>query len=435
MLSTYDRFSQTKTLTQFREQKKLMFNKFSTTLKRNKPPSDSRTSPVNNQADPTCTLLWGVQVGSAKWNPSMSPHLTYTPPDFHAPKLQGAHHVSLQPAPDDGIAPQNYHATSNFPEYIHLKDHGWKLVPESRMDAVVVVKDGDISAVEARRLHKNDMVVVGRTENGEEGILVHPEAFIKTEVSSDKFTFRSRGTRETPFSRSYDDLYRILEYDRDHGHIVWVLGPAVAFDKDSREAMQGLIENGFCHALMAGNALATHDLEAAFFGTGLGQNIYSQELQSMGHYNHLDILNDVRRAGSIQKSLETLQITNGIIWACEKQKVPYILAGSIRDDGPLPETLSDVYHSQDEMRTHARKATTVITMATQLHSIAFGNMTPSYRVMPDGEVRPVFFYVVDMSEFSADKLANRGSAQAQAILTNVQDFIVNLWNHLSLRES
>jgi hypothetical protein len=153
-------------------------------------------------------------------------------------------------------------------------------------------------------------------------------------------------------------------------------------------------------------------------------------LQPMGHYNHLDILNEVRKAGSIAKAIDSLNIDNGIMYACEKNNIPYILAGSIRDDGPLPETVGNVYESQDKMRVHARKATTVITMATQLHSIAFGNMTPGYKVQEDGSVRPVYFYVVDMSEFSADKLANRGSAQAQAILTNVQDFIVNLWNHL-----
>lgn len=360
----------------------------------------------------------------------MSLNLTYTPPDFDTPELQEAPYANLEEVEADGIAPKNYHATSNYPEYANLPGYGWVLAPESRMDAVLVAKDGNLNVVEARNLKKGDMVVVGRTENGEEGILVHPHCFEKIKESEDKFTFRSRGTRETPFSRSYDELYQIMKHDRDNGHIVWVLGPAVAFDKDSREAMQGLIENGFCDALMAGNALATHDIEAAYFGTGLGQNIYSQELMSMGHYNHLDILNEVRRAGSIKDSLKTLDIKDGIIKACEDNKVPYILAGSIRDDGPLPETIGDVYRSQNLMREHARKATIVITMATQLHSIAFGNMTPSYRVMPDGVIRPVYFYVVDMSEFSADKLANRGSAQAQAILTNVQDFIVNLWNHL-----
>jgi lysine-ketoglutarate reductase/saccharopine dehydrogenase-like protein (TIGR00300 family) len=354
----------------------------------------------------------------------------YTPPDFTAPRLQQSPAATLAPAPGDGIAPGNYHATSNHPEYIKMASGTWLLAPESRMDAVFVVKDERIQVVEARRLQKGDLVVTGRTENGEEGILVHEKGFAQTAANTDKFAFRSRGTRETPFSHSYDALYEILKHDREHGHIVWVLGPAVAFDKDSRNAMQGLIENGFCHALMAGNALATHDIEAAIYNTGLGQNIYTQLLQPMGHYNHLDILNEVRQAGSIKAAITKMGINNGIMYACEKHNIPYVLAGSIRDDGPLPETVGNVYDSQNLMRVHARQATTVITMATQLHSIAFGNMTPGYKVLGDGSVRPVYFYVVDMSEFSADKLANRGSAQAQAILTNVQDFIVNLWNHL-----
>ncbi|WP_136797081.1 MULTISPECIES: hypothetical protein [Desulfosediminicola] len=356
--------------------------------------------------------------------------LFYNTPDFSQSHFMDAPAAQMRPAPASGIAPANYHATSNFPEYIKIESGEWKLAPEGRMDAVLVFKDGEFEVVEARRLQHGDMVVTGRTENGEEGIYVHDKCFSEKKESEDKFTFRSRGTRETPFSHSYDSLYEILKHDRDHGHIVWVLGPAVAFDKDSRDAMQGLIENGFCHALLAGNALATHDIEAAHFGTGLGQNIYSQALQPLGHYNHLDILNDVRKAGSIKQALEDMEIKDGIMYACEKQNVPYILAGSIRDDGPMPEVIGNVYDAQDSMRKHARRATTVITMATQLHSIAFGNMTPSYKIQDDGTIRPVYFYIVDMSEFSADKLANRGSAQAKAILTNVQDFIVNLWNHL-----
>ncbi len=363
----------------------------------------------------------------------MSLTYTYTPADFNQPHLLNSPPARLEPAPADGIAPKQYHATSNLPEYVKTGSGEWLLAPQGRMDAVLVLADGRLEVTEARRLKKGDMVVVGRTENGEEGIFVDEKCFAPKSANADKFAFRSRGTRETPFSYSYDALYEILEHDRQHGHIVWVLGPAVAFDKDSRNAMQGLIENGFCHGLMAGNALATHDIEAAYFGTGLGQNIYTQELQSMGHYNHLDILNEVRQAGSIKAAMTSLKIENGIMYACEKHNIPYVLAGSIRDDGPLPEVTGNVYEAQDRMRVHARKATTVITMATQLHAIAFGNMTPSYQQLPDGSIRPVFFYIVDMSEFSADKLANRGSAQAQAILTNVQDFIVNLWNHLSKR--
>lgn len=361
----------------------------------------------------------------------MTIKLSYKAPDFDQQRFVQAPAAKMESAPADGIAPANYHATSNFPEFVKIGSGEWLLAPEGRMDAVLVYADDRLEVTEARRLRRGDLVVVGRTENGEEGIFVHDKCFEEKATREDKFTFRSRGTRETPFSYSYDNLYDILKHDREHGHIVWVLGPAVAFDKDSRAAMQGLIENGFCHALLAGNALATHDIEAAHFGTGLGQNIYTQMLQPMGHYNHLDILNEVRRAGSIRRALEEMKIDNGIMYACEKHNIPYILAGSIRDDGPMPEIIGNVYTAQDKMREHARKATTVIAMATQLHSIAVGNMTPSYRLEEDGSIRPVFFYIVDMSEFSADKLANRGSAQAQAILTNVQDFIVNLWNHLS----
>ncbi len=356
----------------------------------------------------------------------------YTPPDFTRAPLSEAPPVKTAPAPMHGVAPDHFHGTSNHPEYVHLGRGKWILARENRMDCTMVLKGKTLQVKEARRLKKGEPVVVGRTENGEEGILVHTTGFdCAANQSDDKFSFRTRGTRETPFSRSYDQLYEILRHDREHGHIVWVLGPAVAFDKDSRDAMQAMIENGYCHALLAGNALATHDLEAAFFNTGLGQNIYTQALQPLGHYNHLDILNMVRRKGSIQKALKALNLQNGIIYACEKCGVPYVLAGSIRDDGPLPEVIADVYQAQDKMRYFARRATTVITLATQLHSIAFGNMTPSYHVLSDGQVRPVFFYIVDMAEFSADKLANRGSAQAVPILTNVQDFMINLWNNLA----
>ncbi len=356
----------------------------------------------------------------------------FKPPDFSIPELVNAPAVITEPAPADGVAPDHFHGTSNHPEYIHLGKGEWILAKDNRMDCVMVLKEKQLQIVEGRRLKKGDSVVVGRTENGEEGIFVYTQGFEDARNQhGDKFSFRTRGTRETPFSRSYDQLYQVLRHDRDNGYIVWVLGPAVSFDKDSRDAMQGLIENGFCHALLAGNALATHDLEAAHFRTGLGQDIYSQELKPLGHYNHLDILNKVRKAGSISNAIKEIDLKDGIIYACEQQKIPVVLAGSIRDDGPLPEVIADVYAAQDAMRTHARKATTVITLATQLHSIAFGNMTPSYRVLNDGTVRPVYFYIVDMSEFSADKLANRGSAQAVAILTNVQDFMINLWKSLA----
>ncbi len=359
--------------------------------------------------------------------PILSPYIA---PDFSHPDLAAAPAARFAPAPADGVLPGNFHATSNHPEYVRLADGRWLIARESRMDAVLVLRGEDLDVVEPRRVIKGDRVALGRSENGEEGIYVHTTGFSRPDTAGDKFAFRTRGTRETPFSRSYDELYRILRHDREHGYIVWVLGPAVAFDKDSRDAMQFMVEQGYCHALMAGNALATHDLEAARFRTGLGQNIYTQELQPRGHYNHLDIINEVLRSGSIRKAIQELALGDGIIAACEHQGIPYVLAGSIRDDGPLPGVIVDSRKAQDAMRVHARRATTVIALATQLHTIAFGNMVPGYQVAPDGTLRQVFFYVVDMTEFSVDKLANRGSMQAIPILTNAQDFMVNLRHNL-----
>lgn len=354
----------------------------------------------------------------------------YTPPDFTSPALAAAPTARLEPAPADRVLPRNFHATSNYPEYVHLGNGRWLIARESRMDAVLVLRGDELDVVEPRRVTRGDLVVVGRSENGEEGIYVHTTGFLQPSGAGDKFAFRTRGTRETPFSRSYDDLYTVLRHDREHGYIVWVLGPAVAFDKDSRDAMQYMVEQGYCHALMAGNALATHDLEAARFRTGLGQDIYTQELQPLGHYNHLDIINEVLRYGSIPRAIAELGLGDGIIRACERNGVPYVLAGSIRDDGPLPGVVVDTSQAQDAMRVHARRATTVIALATQLHTIAFGNMIPGYQVNADNVLRPVFFYVVDMTEFSVDKLANRGSMQAVPILTNAQDFMVNLRHNL-----
>ena len=184
--------------------------------------------------------------------------------------------------------------------------------------------------------------------------------------------------------------------------------------------------------MLAGNALATHDLEAAYLKTALGQDIYTQKNQHNGHYNHLTTINQVKLRGGIRPFIQAEKIDNGIIYSCEKYGVPYVLAGSIRDDGPLPPVIGNAYDAQDAMREQVRSATTVICMATMLHYIAVGNMTPSYRVMPDGTVRQVYFYCIDISEFAVNKLSDRGSLASRGIITNVQDFIVTLSKGLNL---
>lgn len=177
-------------------------------------------------------------------------------------------------------------------------------------------------------------------------------------------------SRETAFSREYDELYELLKHEREHGYVVWVMGPAFSFNGFSRTAFSKIIEAGYVDAVFAGNALATHDLEGSYFHTALGQDIETQENRPLGHYNHLDTINRVRLYGSIGRFIEEEQVSGGIMHALEKKGVPYVLAGSIRDDGPLPCVLGNAYDAQDAMRSHLRKATTVVCMATMLHTIA-----------------------------------------------------------------
>lgn len=356
----------------------------------------------------------------------------YAAPDFSGEMFVNAPDAAMAPAPRDRVAPGNYHATTIFPEYFKV-DGRWLLAGESRMDCVAVYENGTIAVREFRNLKQGDLVFTWRTENCEEGIFVYPNGFDAGEGGHDEtFAFRQRRTRETAFSKDYDNIYDLLKYERDHGYVVWVMGPACAFDSDSREAFSRLVMNGYVDALLAGNALATHDLEGAYLKTALGQNIYTQHTQPNGHYNHIDTINQVKLHGSIPEFIDKEGIDNGIMYSCVKKQVPFVLVGSIRDDGPLPEVYANVYEGQDAMRECIRKATTVICMATTLHSIATGNMTPSFRVMPDGTVRQVYFYSVDVSEFAVNKLGDRGSLSAKSIVTNVQDFVVNVSKGLGL---
>ena len=357
----------------------------------------------------------------------------YHAPDFTQPQLVAAPDVTCEAAAMDGVAPEYFHSTSMYPEYFKING-AWRLAEESRMDASVVVDaDGTLRVVENRNLKEGDAVVIGRTEAGEEGIYLHNAGFRSEEAAlEDKFVFRSGRSRETSFAKDYDTLVELLRYEKDHGNVLWVLGPAFAFSKEARDAMQALVENGYVHGVLAGNALATHDLEAAMLGTALGQDIYTQRSMPNGHYNHLDVLNRVRRSGSIEQFVKDYNIDNGIMYSCVKKGVPFVLGGSIRDDGPLPEVYGNVYEAQGAMRGLVKKCTTVICLATMLHTIATGNMTPSFRVTEDGTIRPLYLYAVDADEFVVNKLLDRGSLCATTMVTNVQDFITRVARGLEL---
>ena len=359
----------------------------------------------------------------------------YRGPDFSREELRLAPDVRTAEAPRDGVAPEYYHSTSMYPEYFKINGV-WKLAPESRMDASVVVdRDGGLRVVENRNLKQGDRVILGRSEDGREGIYLHAHGFSGPEgAPEDQFQFRQGRSRETSYARDYDRLVELLRHEREHGKILWVMGPAFAFDSGARRAMAALVEHGYAHGLLAGNALATHDLEGALLHTALGQDIYTGKNQPNGHYHHLDVINKVRACGSIPEFIREYDIKDGIMHSIVKNGVPFVLTGSIRDDGPLPEVIGDAYAGQSAMRQLVKEATTVICLATMLHTIATGNMTPSYRVLPDGTVRPVYLYCVDADEFVVNKLVDRGSLCATTMVTNVQDFITILAKGLGVLE-
>ena len=357
----------------------------------------------------------------------------YHAPDFSAQLFKNAPDVQTAVADRDGVAPEYFHSTSMYPEYFKINGT-WLLAEESRMDSSVVIRpDGTLAVVENRNLKKGDVVILGRSENAEEGIYVHTHGFV-TENSTllDQFVFRQGRSRETSYAKDYDNLVELLQYEKEHGMIVWVMGPAFAFDKRARAVTASMVDNGYVHALLAGNALATHDLEGAMLHTALGQDIYTQISQPNGHYNHLDIDNRVRRSGSIPQFIKDYDLNDGIICSCVRNNVPIVLTGSIRDDGPIPEVIGNVYEGQNAMREVLKKATTVICLATMLHTIAAGNMTPSFRVTEEGVIRPLYIYTVDADEFVVNKLLDRGSLSARTMVTNVQDFITIVAHGLEL---
>lgn len=347
----------------------------------------------------------------------------YRRPDFEEARLREAPDARFAPAPADGVLPEDFFATTNLPTYVKVEGE-WRMPRAPRMDgAIVLDDDGHPRVVEGRYVRAGQPVVVGHAEDGSEGVLVHATGFVSEEegADGDEFQFMSSDvSREKPVD--YPRMARLLLEERERGgHIVWVLGPAVLHSR-GRDVMCWFIENGFVDALLGGNAIAVHDIEQALMGTTLGMNRTGRPMPG-GHAFHMRALNEIRAAGSIASAVEQGILNEGIMHACVKNDVPFVLAGSIRDDGPLPDVVTDVIEAQEKMREHAQKATLVIMVATALHAIAFGNMLPSYTVDEDGEVRELGTIVVDSSEFVVSKLKDRGTHQAFGVITNAQDFL------------
>ena len=341
-------------------------------------------------------------------------------PDLTAPALAAAPDATFVPAPADGVLPDGFFSTTNLPTYAKVGGR-WRMPREPRMDAALVLDaDGDVWVREGRRVRAGDRVAVGHAEDGSEGILVHAAAFRQVGADGEFKFMTSEVSREKPID--YGQMARILLAERDRGgYPVWVTGPALVHSR-ARADMTWFVEQGFVGALLAGNAVAVHDIEAAIFGTTLGMT-GTGEATSGGHGLHMRAINAVRAAGSIRAAVEQGIVRDGIIHACVRDGVPFVLSGSIRDDGPLPDVLTDALAAQDAMRAHAVRATMAIFVATALHAIATGNMLPAFVAEPDGTLRELPTICVDSSEFVVSKLKDRGTHQAFGVVTNAQDFL------------
>jgi lysine-ketoglutarate reductase/saccharopine dehydrogenase-like protein (TIGR00300 family) len=339
-------------------------------------------------------------------------------PDFTSDVLSKAPNASFEAAPADGVLPERFFSTTNLPTWVKI-DSEWRMPREPRMDAALVLdNDGILWIREGRRIRKGDMIAVGKAEDGTEGIYVHS---LEDEGGEGEFRFMTSAvSREKPID--YSQMAQILIDERDRGgYPIWVTGPALVHSR-ARADMVWFIENGFVGALLAGNAVAVHDIEASIFGTTLGMT-QTGVASTGGHGLHMRAINQVRAAGSIVAAVEQGIVTNGIMHALVNHKIPFVLTGSIRDDGPLPEVITDNLVAQDAMRAHTMKATMAILVATALHAIATGNMLPAFVTNGDGTLRELPTICVDSSEFVVSKLKDRGTHQAFGVVTNAQDFM------------
>lgn len=350
-------------------------------------------------------------------------------PDFTRAPFAGAPEARFEPAPGAGLLPEGFFSTSNLPTYVRVGGR-WILPGRPRMDGVIVRRGNELETVEPRRVRANEPVAMGLAEDGSEGIVVHGEGFLGGGASPNEFRFMATEvSRERP--ADYDEMAERVETERRlGGYLIWVVGPALVHAR-SREDFEWFIHSGYVQAVLVGNAVAVHDIEAAMYGTSLGMTS-SGTAAAGGHGLHMRAINRVRAAGSIERAVSSGLVRSGIMHALVTAGIPYVLAGSIRDDGPLPGVITDTMAAQDAMRDHTVRATGAVLVATALHAIAVGNLLPSFHTHR-GSPEPLMTICVDQTEFVVSKLKDRGTHQAYGVVTNAQDFMHVLRSYVEKR--
>lgn len=321
----------------------------------------------------------------------------------------------LEPAPKDMVMPDDFYSTTNNATQVYYRGK-WIGVQNMMMDKCIVVdtqrKTAECKMV--RDIVKGDMVVVG-----ERGIKIIP--LERPREGIDIFQFMSSASSS---ERPTQHIARKVATDiystkKEGGKIVVVSGP-VLVHSGAAEALASLIRMGYVDGLLAGNALAVHDVENALMGTSLGMRVKDGTLAVRGHRNHMQAVNEVFKAGGLKAMVQKKILKSGVMYECVMNDVPFVLAGSIRDDGPLPDVVTDVVEAQRKYKQIVHGARMVLMLSTMLHSIAVGNMLPA----------SVKVVAVDISQPVVTKLIDRGTAQAIGIVTDVGAFLPIVVDHL-----
>jgi lysine-ketoglutarate reductase/saccharopine dehydrogenase-like protein (TIGR00300 family) len=305
-----------------------------------------------------------------------------------------------------GAFPEGFYSTTNQRTEVRLAGR-WIDVQDQEMDYGILV---DTAAGTARCAAMTDVKLGQKYVVGHAGVRVRPE---ERQAKSHGFEFmNSPVSTEKPKGVAIRQIaHELLRTRREGGKALLVGGPAIVHT-GSVEHVSRLLRGGYIHRLFAGNALATHDIEQALFGTSLGVRLDSGDIIEAGHEHHLRAINRIRRLGGIRPAVESGELKSGIMYECVKHNVEFLLAGSIRDDGPLPEVITDTLVAQARMREQIRDVTFCLMVATTLHSIAVGNLLPAW----------VKVVCVDINPSTVIKLADRGSFQTVGLVTDVEPF-------------
>lgn len=309
--------------------------------------------------------------------------------------------VRTESASQDGVLPENFYGTTHHPTFVFFEGR-WRKVEDIEMDCVIVIDGPTAMCRRQGTVRKGERVVVGL-----DGVRIDLPQRPRSPI--DIFSFMSSGSSpEKPISYLIQNLAREMKKIRDRdGIIIHVMGTAIVHT-GADEALQNLIRMGYVQALFSGNGFAVMDIEKQLFGTTLGMDKKTGKVLKSGYKNHLVVINEICKAGSIHQAVEKGVLKSGVFYECVKKGIPFVIGGSLRDDGPLPDTITDVMQAQDKMRSHVRKADMCIICASMLHGIAVGNMLPS-------KVKTV---IVDINPYVVTRLQDRGTTQALTLVTD-----------------